>query len=132
MALMLGVWRVYYWWIIDFLDFQKINQAYLVVGWREFLDYCKCPDALSLNVKIDVFWPCLEVIDSKFHPFPLQFLVRSDPSSAHFLSNFQNLVSLQLAKFIYGKWLILIAFTKVFKIYELLFKYYLQFFFKNW
>jgi hypothetical protein len=42
----------------------------------------------------------LEDIDSKFHLFPLQLLVTSDPSLAHFLCNFQNLILLQLTKLI--------------------------------
>jgi hypothetical protein len=63
----------------------------------------------------------LEDIASKYHLLPLLILDRSDPPPAHFLCNFQNLISLQQFKLIFGKWLILIAITKVFKLYELLF-----------
>ncbi len=42
----------------------------------------------------------LEDIGSKFRLFPLQLLVRSDPPPAHFLCNFQKLISLQLVKLI--------------------------------
>ncbi len=54
-------------------------------------------------MKIDVFWPHLEDIAPKFHLFPLKFLVGSDPSPAHFLCNFQNLILLQLTQIIYEK-----------------------------
>jgi len=60
-------------------------------------------------------------IGSKFHLFPLQFLGGSGPPSAHFLCNFQKLISFQLVEFIFGKWLKLIDIRKVFKFYELLF-----------
>jgi hypothetical protein len=45
----------------------------------------------------------LEDNSSKFHLFPLLTLAESFPSQAHFLCNFQNLISLQLVKFIYRK-----------------------------
>jgi hypothetical protein len=54
----------------------------------------------------------LEDNGSKFHLF---LLVGSDPSPAHLICNFQYLFLLQQVKFIYGKWLKLIAITKVFK-----------------
>jgi hypothetical protein len=72
-------------------------------------------------MKNDVFWARSEDIGSRFNLFPLQLLVRSDPPPAHFLCNFQNLISPQLVKLIYGKWIKLIAFTNIFKFYELLF-----------
>ncbi len=65
-----------------------------------------------LQAKIYVFWPRSKDIGLRFHPFPIKFLVRSEPPKwAHFLSNFQNFLSLQFVKFIYGKWLILITIT---------------------
>jgi hypothetical protein len=57
----------------------------------------------------------LDDIAAKFHFFPLLISVGRDPSPAHFLCNFQNLISLRQFEFICGKWLILIAITKVFK-----------------
>ncbi len=98
------------------------------VGWREIHDFLKSTDASRLKVKIDVYWSRSEDIGSKFHLFPLQLLVRSVLPPAHFLCNFQNLISLQLVKLIYGKWLKLIAITNIFKFYELLFLYNPQFF----
>jgi hypothetical protein len=43
-------------------------------------------------------------------------------SSSSFPSNFQNLILIQLAKFIYGKWLIWLTIANIFEFYELILK----------
>jgi hypothetical protein len=100
---------------IENKDFAKY-----ILGWREIHDFLKSTDASSLKVKINVYWPRSEDIGSKFHLFPLQLLVRSDPPPGHFLCNLQNLISLQLVKLIYGKWLKLIAKTYYYKHLQIL------------